>query len=145
MQKKISVLKKRKDFLRVAQGIRMVVSTAILQAAPSLSAEPVPFKIGYTATKKIGKAHVRNRTKRRLRAVVREVFPDLALPNVEYVLIGRYNTADCRFKTLKSDIKWALKKTNKMLLEAQNPPENETTEPETAAQTSITDGECVPE
>lgn len=145
MQKKILVLKKRKDFLRVAQGIRMVVSTAILQAAPSLSAEQVPFKVGYTATKKIGKAHIRNRTKRRLRAVVREVFPNLALPNVEYVLIGRYNTADCRFKTLKSDIKWALKKTNKMLLETQNPPENGNTEAETAAQMRMTDGEHAPE
>lgn len=117
---KISVLKKRKDFLRVAKGIRMIVSTVILQAAPSLSKDPVPFKIGYTVTKKIGKAHVRNRTKRRLRAAAQAIFPTLGLPNVEYVLIGRYNTADCPFKTLKSDMKWALKKTNGMLTEPQN-------------------------
>ncbi len=112
--------------MRVAQGIRMVVSTVILQAALSLSTKPTSFKVGYTTTKKIGKAHIRNRTKRRLRAAVREIFPDLALPNVEYVLIGRYNTAECKFKTLKGDIKWALKKINKMLLEAQNQtiPEN---------------------
>lgn len=111
------VLKKRKDFVRVAKGIRMVVSTAILQAAPSLSTQPVSYKTGFTTTKKIGKAHVRNRARRRLRAVVREIFPDLALPNVEYVLIARFNTAYCPYKTLKSDIKWALKKTNKMLSE----------------------------
>ena len=120
MMDKILVLKKRKDFLRVAQGIRMVVSTIILQAAPSLSGDPVPFKVGYTTTKKIGKAHIRNRTRRRMRAVVRDVFPQLALPNVEYVLIGRYNTATCPYKMLKSDLKWALKKTNKMLLEEKN-------------------------
>ncbi len=113
---KILVLKKRKDFLRAAQGIRMVVSTVILQAAPRLSGSSESFRIGYTASKKIGKAHVRNKAKRRLRAVVRDVFPSMALDNVDYVLISRFNTADCKFKDLKSDIKWALKKTNKMLL-----------------------------
>lgn len=122
---KIIILKKRKDFLRAAKGVRMVVSTAILQAARSLSEEEVPFKIGFTASKKIGKAHIRSRAKRRLRAVVREVFPELALPNVEYVLISRFNTAYCPYQTLKSDIKWALKKANKILLA-----EDQTAEPE---------------
>ena len=117
---KILVLKKRKDFLRAAQGIRMVVSTVILQAARNLSTDTTPFRIGYTASKKIGKAHVRNKAKRRLRAIVRDVFPSMALDNVDYVLISRFNTADCKFKDLKSDIKWVLKKTNKMLSEPEN-------------------------
>lgn len=125
---KIIILKKRKDFLRAAKGVRIVVSTAILQAARSLSEKEVPFKIGFTASKKIGKAHIRNRAKRRLRAVVREVFPELALPNVEYVLISRFNTAYCPYQTLKSNIKWALKKTNKILQA-----ENQTSEPESSA------------
>ncbi|MBO4294384.1 MAG: ribonuclease P protein component [Alphaproteobacteria bacterium] len=112
---KILHLKKRRDFIRVADGIRMVVSTVILQAAPSLSINPVPFKVGFTTTKKIGRAVVRTRVRRRLRAVVREVFPSLAKDNVEYVLIGRYNTVSCPYKTLKSDIKWALKKANEMI------------------------------
>ena len=112
---KILHLKKRRDFLRVAQGIRMVVSTVILQAAPSLSEEKVPFKVGFTTTKKLGKAVVRNRIRRRLRAAVRDVFPQRALDNVEYVLIGRYNTICCSYKELKSDIKWALKKANNMI------------------------------
>ncbi len=102
----------------------MVVSTVILQAARSLSDEPVPFKVGFTTTKKIGKAVVRNRTRRRLRAVVRDVFPKLAKDNTEYVLIGRYNTANCPYKELKSDVKWALKKANEMLEKGieQSPP-----------------------
>lgn len=101
--------------MRVADGIRMVVSTVILQAAPNLSEEPFPFRVGFTTTKKIGTAVVRTRTRRRLRAVVREVFPSRALDNVDYVLIGRYNTANCPYKDLKNDVKWALKKANAMI------------------------------
>ena len=103
----------------------MVVSTVILQAAPSLSETPVPFKVGFTTTKRIGTAVVRTRVRRRLRAVVREVFPTLAKNNVEYVLIGRSNTVSCPYKTLKADIKWALKKANTMIENGiyQSPPQ----------------------
>ena len=115
MMTEILILKKRKDFVRVAKGVRKVTRTAILQAAPSLSENVIPPKIGYTATKKIGKANIRNRTKRRLRAVIRELLPVYGMDNVEYVLIGRHNTYYCPFKELKSDIKWALKKVNALL------------------------------
>lgn len=114
----------------------MVSSTVILQAAPSLSEQPRSYKIGFTATKKIGKAHVRNRTKRRLRAVARAVFPKDALPNTDYVLVGRFNTADCPIKKLKGDMKWALKKINKLLEEKKNLPQtSESTQNVTAGKT----------
>ena len=111
----ILVLKKRKDFVRVAKGVSKVTRTAILQAAPSLSATCVPAKIGYTTTKKIGKANVRNKARRRMRAVIRELLPVYGMNNVEYVLIGRHNTHYCPYKDLFSDIKWAIKKVNLML------------------------------
>ena len=61
-------LKKRKDFLRVAkQGQKMVTSTVILQAAQSLSAPEQNPKTGFTTTRKIGKAHIRNRARRSAR------------------------------------------------------------------------------
>ena len=117
---KILVLKKRKDFVRVAKGVSKVTRTAILQAAPSLSDNINPPKIGYTVTKKVGKANIRNRTKRRLRAVIRELLPVYGMNNIEYVLIGRHNTYYCPYKDLKSDIKWALKKVNALLTENTN-------------------------
>lgn len=112
----VLTLKKRKDFVRVAsKGAKMVTSSIILQAALSLSVEKTGPKVGYTTTKKIGKAHIRNRTRRRMRAAVRELFKDRALPNIEYVLIGRYNTADIAFETIKGDLCYGLKKIHKLL------------------------------
>lgn len=112
----VLVLKKRKDFVRVAaKGVRVATSTLILQAAQNLSADNNSCHIGYTTTKKIGKAHIRNRARRRMRAIVRELFPSRALANTNYVLIGRYNTADCPFEKLKSDLCYGLKKLHKQL------------------------------
>ncbi|MDD4555845.1 MAG: ribonuclease P protein component [Alphaproteobacteria bacterium] len=108
-------IKKRKDFLRVAKGIKVVTKTLILQAAQSLCNEEILPKIGYTTSKKIGKATVRNRTRRRLRAAVQEIFPNKALSNVEYVLVGRYNTATCDFALIKENLNFALKRANKEL------------------------------
>lgn len=117
----ILTLKKRKDFVRVAnKGLRVVTPTVILQAAQNLSPEQQNVFVGYTTTKKIGKAHVRNRARRRLRAAVREIFPQAAQKNNTYVLIGRYNTADCSYKDLCQDLKWGLKKLAKLSLKEEN-------------------------
>lgn len=111
----VLILKKRKDFVRVAsQGIKAVSSGLILQAAQNLSKEKTS-RIGYTATKKIGKAHLRNRSKRRLRAAAREIFPIHALPGIDYVLISRFNTASCNFAELKQNMFLSLTKINKQL------------------------------
>lgn len=98
----------------------MVAPSLILQAARSL---PSLYRkvsddscfLGFTATKKLGKAFVRNRTKRRLRAAAREIFPTHALAGTDYVIIGRYNTKDVDFKQLKDDMKLALKRLNKLI------------------------------
>ena len=115
----VFILNKRKDFVKVAsQGQKMVSSSLILQAAFHIPAvKPIPggAGLGYTVTKKIGKAHVRNRTKRRLRAAAREIFPRHSLPGVSYVLIGRHNTASCNFAKLKEEMIIALKRINKIL------------------------------
>ena len=108
-------IKKRKNFVRAAQiGEKVVTTSVILQAAQSLSETPIAPKFGFTTTNKIGKAHIRNRARRRMRAVIREVLSE-GKQNTEYVLIGRRNTADCDFKILQRDIIYGLKKLNKLL------------------------------
>ena len=117
---KILILKKRKDFVRAAKGLKSVRPTLVLQAAQSLSAPNKPILddgcyLGFTATKKIGKAYKRNRTKRRLRAVAFEYFANYGLSGVDYVLVGRFHTADSEFSKLKSDMKHAIKDVNNQI------------------------------
>ena len=94
----------------------MVVPCLVLQAAPSLTNDETQnvCRVGYTTTKKLGTAVVRNRIRRRLRAAVQEVFPSKAKRDTDYVVIGRYKAISCSFDELKGDLRWALKKANVM-------------------------------
>lgn len=112
---KILTFKKRKDFLRVAKGSYVATRNMVLQAAPCLS-DTDNIMVGYTATKKIGNAVTRNRSKRRLRAVVRETLVKYALHGIDYVFIARNSTAECDYKDLKQDTIYALKRINKSFL-----------------------------
>ncbi len=109
---KIFTFKKRKDFLRVAQNFYIATHNMVLQAAPSLS-DTDDIWVGYTATKKVGNAVIRNKSKRRLRAISREVLKSYAKKNVDYVFIARNSTASCSFQELQRDTVYAIKKINK--------------------------------
>lgn len=67
------------------------------------------IRVGFTVTKKIGNAVCRNRIKRRFRAAAREVFPGLALPGHDYVLIARPGAAERAWPALLDDLRGALK------------------------------------
>ena len=68
------------------------------------------IRIGYSVSKKVGGAVVRNRVKRRLRALVAKVISSYARANRDYVLIGRKNAFDRPFDFMVSDMNWALRK-----------------------------------
>lgn len=105
-------LKKRAEFLRVASVRRKWVAPGmILQAAPASSDRgEASVRLGFTVTKKVGNAVVRNRVKRRLRAVAHEIMPRCAIEGRDYVLIGRRETLKRDFADLKSDLETALKR-----------------------------------
>ena len=72
--------------------------------------EDSTVRVGFTVTKKIGNAVVRNRMKRRLRALVRETFPAHAIPGADHVLIGRSSGIERDYATLAGELKRALAK-----------------------------------
>ncbi len=121
---KIFNFKKRKDFLRVAKGFHVATHNMVLQAARSLSSSSDIY-VGYTSTKRIGNAVIRNKSRRRLRAVIREVLVKHAKPQVDYVFIARSTTATCCFNELCRDVIYALKRINKNFSQQ---PENNTEE-----------------
>ena len=68
-------------------------------------------RIGFTVTKKVGNAVVRNRTRRRLKEAARLVLNAQPMVGVDLVLIGRDATRGRNFLDLQDDFRRALRKT----------------------------------
>ncbi len=67
-------------------------------------------RFGFTATKGLGGAVIRNRARRRLKEAVRVAAPSHAMEGYDYVLIAREGTVQRRFTELIKDLERALAK-----------------------------------
>ena len=109
---RLARLKTRRDFVRVAEARkRFTAPGLILQVRAHDTAEEgtlEPIRVGFTVTRKVGKAVVRNRVRRRLRAAAERVMSERAKPHRDYVLIGRRETETRRFAELVADLDAAL-------------------------------------
>ena len=61
-------------------------------------------RVGFTCTKKLGNAVMRNRIKRRLKEAARLSMPQIAQPGFDYIIIGRSAAENRPFEILKSDL-----------------------------------------
>lgn len=106
----LSTLKQRSEFLRVRGGRRVSMPAFVLEARPRTPAQTAPPgpRFGFTITKKIGGAVVRNRIRRRLRALVSAL--EQAQPDHDYVLIARPGAINRTFQDLKADLEKALER-----------------------------------
>ncbi len=107
LRRKPGRLIRRAEFLRVAaKGRKVAMPGLVLQALPRGDASPARF--GFTVTKKVGNAVIRNRTRRRLKEAARLLLRQQDLQGVDLVLIGRDGTRARPFDALQKDLRRAL-------------------------------------
>ena len=107
-------LKNRSDFLRLQhEGVKQVMADFILQACPCPDELP-DSRFGYTASKKIGNAVLRNRAKRRMRALA-ALNASVMQAHTDYVLIARKSILHTPFSKLVADMAVALLAVHKKL------------------------------
>ena len=107
----IGRLKTRPEFLYVKGGTRFATPSLVLQARrrlPSGRSAASLARFGFTATKSLGGAVIRNRARRRLKEAVRLAAPALALEGYDYVLIARGGAVQRPFIELIKDLERAL-------------------------------------
>ncbi len=97
-------LKRRAEFLAVAQRGRKQARGALLVQA---LAQPGPLRMGFTATKKLGNAVVRNRAKRRMREIARLEF-GANREGYDIVMVAREGITTAPFATLRQAFRDAL-------------------------------------
>lgn len=121
-------LKKRSDFLRVARGHKQVRRALVLQAwqhqvedhRKLVGSTP---RLGFTVTKKVGNAVVRNRVRRRLKEAVRLLERENASPDNEalfqsftdYVVVGRLAALTMPFADIQRDLESAVTKISRQI------------------------------
>jgi ribonuclease P protein component len=104
-------LTRRAQFLWVAQGAKQATPGCVVQARrrpPADPGDPTAARVGFTATRKIGGAVVRNRAKRRLREAARSLLPRLGRAGVDYVFVARQETPGRAWGSLLDDVERAL-------------------------------------
>lgn len=113
-------LKSQRDFKTLSrEGQKWVTPSFIVQAQHKEKQSTSPPSVGYTVSKKVGKAVTRNKIKRRLREVFRIFFLKGELQNCNYVVIARKGCEKTSFEAILKELTWALKHAHRLLSECR--------------------------
>jgi ribonuclease P protein component len=110
-QKTVSLTKisARKDFLAANSAKRAANGGFVLLVRDRDDGDST-IRLGITVTKKIGNAVVRNRMKRRFRALAYEMLPIFGVRGADHIMIGRASGIERDFAVLRKDMAKALEK-----------------------------------
>jgi ribonuclease P protein component len=113
----IGKLNRRADYLAANGGLRATTPAFVLLVR-ARGDEDRTIRLGITVSKKVGGAVLRNRMKRRFRALARELLPVSGIPGADHVLVGRAGGVERPFADLRNDLEDALRRLMNM---AQRP------------------------
>ena len=102
---------RRSQYLRVARARKYVASKGLILQFEIRDPNEGRNKhrVGFTVSKKVGNAVVRNRARRRLKSVVNDVLTSSEEQPLDLVLIGRASTLKRSYDELLDDFRFALK------------------------------------
>jgi ribonuclease P protein component len=109
---RLITIKKRADFLAANGGLRATTPGFVLLVRDRNDDDP-RMRVGFTVTKKIGGAVVRNRMKRRFRALAREILAARGFAGADHVIIGRAKGVERDFALLRAELGGALDRLRK--------------------------------
>jgi ribonuclease P protein component len=109
---RLVTISKRADFLAANGGLRTTTPGFVLLVRDRKDDDP-QMRVGFTVTKKIGGAVVRNRMKRRFRALAREIVPTNGFSGADHVMIGRARGIERDFGAMRSELANALDRLRK--------------------------------
>lgn len=106
---RLHTMRRRAEFQRLRGGVRWAGQAFVLEGKARLpQAEISGARFGFTITKKIGKAHERNRMRRRLSHALRVVQIPNALSSWDCVIVARRVALDMPFDALVRDFNVAM-------------------------------------
>ncbi len=111
-------LRKRPDFLKAAKGKRWATPSVVVQARRRRDGDAT--RVGFTVTRKVGNAVIRNRVKRRLKEAARQMIVSKGNAGFDYVLIGRRGTLTRAFSGILEDLSLALDKVHGQYQRSRN-------------------------
>ena len=98
-------IKKRSTFIHIRNHGKFVKSSSFnLQILEDLQLKTI-IAVGYTATKRLGNAVTRNRSKRIMRELARKVISKYGKINFYYVIIAKSTLLKKPFKELELELK----------------------------------------
>jgi ribonuclease P protein component len=102
------MLKRRSEFLRLRGGLRHGTAAFLIEGKGRANAAASgSTRFGFTVSKRLGTAVVRNRIRRRLKAAVGQVAGEHAEAGFDYVLVARDKALERPFALLKQDLERA--------------------------------------
>src|SRR5436190_12918941 len=104
---RLASINKRADFL-AANGALRTTTPGFILLVRDREDRDAAMRVGFTVTKKIGGAVVRNRMKRRFRALAREIVPLRGMAGADHVMIGRAKGVEREFSLLRVELADAL-------------------------------------